>query len=110
MDITLELDTRYHFRSKEKGGNQGENPPFTASNSFRPSQYSYSKQPHHKKNKKENNSQGSKDKLHSALLNKENRLINSEKDRRFEKCLYIYCGGKYPLDNCFKRSQNRPGD
>ncbi|MBW0482002.1 hypothetical protein O181_021717, partial [Austropuccinia psidii MF-1] len=32
MDVTLELDTRYHERQKEKGGNQEKKPPATGSN------------------------------------------------------------------------------
>ncbi|MBW0508383.1 hypothetical protein O181_048098 [Austropuccinia psidii MF-1] len=52
MDITLELDTRYHERQKKKGGHQEKNPPVTGSNSSRPPQDSSTKRPHHKKNKK----------------------------------------------------------
>ncbi|MBW0462473.1 hypothetical protein O181_002188 [Austropuccinia psidii MF-1] len=36
MDITLELDTRYHERQKKKGSNQKKKPPVTGSNSSRP--------------------------------------------------------------------------
>ncbi|MBW0460343.1 hypothetical protein O181_000058 [Austropuccinia psidii MF-1] len=32
MDVTLELDTRYHERKKEKGGNQEKKPPVPVSN------------------------------------------------------------------------------
>ncbi|MBW0584290.1 hypothetical protein O181_124005 [Austropuccinia psidii MF-1] len=52
MDVTLELDTRYHERQKEKGGNQEKKPPATGSNQSRPPQNSSSKRPHQKKNKK----------------------------------------------------------
>ncbi|MBW0579847.1 hypothetical protein O181_119562 [Austropuccinia psidii MF-1] len=52
MDITLELDTRYHERQKEKGSHQEKKPPVTGSNSSRPPQDSSSKRPHHKKDKK----------------------------------------------------------
>ncbi|MBW0520905.1 hypothetical protein O181_060620 [Austropuccinia psidii MF-1] len=38
MDITLELDTRYHERQKEKGSYQEKKPPVTGSNSSRPPQ------------------------------------------------------------------------
>ncbi|MBW0487883.1 hypothetical protein O181_027598 [Austropuccinia psidii MF-1] len=38
MDITLELDTRYHERQKEEGRNQERRPPVTGSNSSRPPQ------------------------------------------------------------------------
>ncbi|MBW0579795.1 hypothetical protein O181_119510 [Austropuccinia psidii MF-1] len=67
MDITLELDTRYHERQKEKGSHKEKKPPVTGSNSSRPPQNSSSKRPHHKKNKK--------GKPHSPLPNKDIRLI-----------------------------------
>ncbi|MBW0476344.1 hypothetical protein O181_016059 [Austropuccinia psidii MF-1] len=38
MDITLELDTRYHERQKEKGSHQENKPPITGSNFSRPPQ------------------------------------------------------------------------
>ncbi|MBW0484212.1 hypothetical protein O181_023927 [Austropuccinia psidii MF-1] len=56
MDITLQLDTRYHERQKEKGIHQEKKPPVIGK------QF-----------------QASKDKPHSALLNKDNELIGSEK-------------------------------
>ncbi|MBW0535936.1 hypothetical protein O181_075651 [Austropuccinia psidii MF-1] len=40
MDITLELDNRYHEKQKEKGSHQENNPPVTGLNSSRPPQYS----------------------------------------------------------------------
>ncbi|MBW0567682.1 hypothetical protein O181_107397 [Austropuccinia psidii MF-1] len=52
MDITLELDTRYHERQQEKGSHQEKKPPDTGSNSSRPPQDSSLKRPHHKKKKK----------------------------------------------------------
>ncbi|MBW0533805.1 hypothetical protein O181_073520 [Austropuccinia psidii MF-1] len=79
MDITLELDTRYHEREKEKGGNQENNPPVSGPNPSRPPKGSSSKRPHHKKNKKGNQFQASKDKPNASLLNKDNKFIGSEK-------------------------------
>ncbi|MBW0572425.1 hypothetical protein O181_112140 [Austropuccinia psidii MF-1] len=81
MDVTLELDTRYHERQKEKGGNQEKKPPVNGSNPSRPPQNSSSKRPHQKKNKKGKQFQSLKDKPHAALLNKDNKLIGSEKER-----------------------------
>ncbi|MBW0538253.1 hypothetical protein O181_077968 [Austropuccinia psidii MF-1] len=52
MDITLELDTIYHERHKDKGSHQEKKPPVTGSNSSSPPQDSTSKRPHHKNNKK----------------------------------------------------------
>ncbi|MBW0565098.1 hypothetical protein O181_104813 [Austropuccinia psidii MF-1] len=43
MDITLESDTRYHERQKEKGSNQEKKPPVTGSNPSRPPQDLYFK-------------------------------------------------------------------
>ncbi|MBW0461768.1 hypothetical protein O181_001483 [Austropuccinia psidii MF-1] len=79
MDIILELHTRYHERQKENGSHQEKKPPVTGSNSFGPPQDSSSKKPHHKRSMKGKHFQISKDKPHAALLNKENRLISSEK-------------------------------
>ncbi|MBW0581316.1 hypothetical protein O181_121031, partial [Austropuccinia psidii MF-1] len=107
--VTLELDTGYHERQKENGGNPEKNPPATRSNQYRPPQNSSSKRPHQKKNKKGKQFQSSKEKPHAALLNKENKLIGSEKERRIEEGLCTYCGGKHPIEKCFKRPQNKPG-
>ncbi|MBW0497143.1 hypothetical protein O181_036858 [Austropuccinia psidii MF-1] len=109
MDVTLELDARYLERQKEKGGNQENKPPVPGSNPSRPPQGSSSKGPHNKKNNKGKQFQSSKDRPHAALLNKDNRLIGSEKERRIKEGLCTYCGGKNPIEQCFKRPQNRPG-
>ncbi|MBW0555466.1 hypothetical protein O181_095181 [Austropuccinia psidii MF-1] len=109
MDITLELDTRCHERQKKKGSHQEKKPPVTESNSSRPPQDSSSKRPHHKKNKKCKKFQASKDKLHSALLNKDNKSMSSEKERRIKKGLFTYFGGKHPIEKCSRRPQNKSG-
>ncbi|MBW0525530.1 hypothetical protein O181_065245 [Austropuccinia psidii MF-1] len=61
MDITLELDTRYRERQKEKGSHKEKKPLLSGLNSSRPSQDSSSKRPHHKENKKGKKFQASKD-------------------------------------------------
>ncbi|MBW0463142.1 hypothetical protein O181_002857 [Austropuccinia psidii MF-1] len=109
MDITLELDTRYHERQKEKDINQEKKPQISGSNSSKPSQISSSKKPYHRKNKKGNNFQVSKDKPHAALLTKDNKLLGSEKERRIKEGLCTYCGGKHPIGKCFKRPENSQG-
>ncbi|MBW0521018.1 hypothetical protein O181_060733 [Austropuccinia psidii MF-1] len=109
MDITLELDTRYHERQKEKGSHQDKKPPISVSNSFKPPQSSSSKKPYHRKNKKGKNFQVSKDKPRASLLNKDNKLIGSEKERKIKKGLCDYCGGKHPFEKFFKRPDNRKG-
>ncbi|MBW0555264.1 hypothetical protein O181_094979 [Austropuccinia psidii MF-1] len=106
MEITLELDTRYHERQKEKGSYQEEKPSISGSNSSKPPKTSSSKKPYHRKNKKGKNFQVSKDKHHSALLTKENKLGGSEKERRIKESLCHYCGGKHPFKKCFKRPEN----
>ncbi|MBW0509446.1 hypothetical protein O181_049161 [Austropuccinia psidii MF-1] len=85
MDVTLELDTRYHERQKEKGGNQEKKPPAIGFNKSRPPQNSSSKRTNHKKNNKGKKFQSSKDKPHAALLNKDNKLIGPEKERRIKE-------------------------
>ncbi|MBW0583185.1 hypothetical protein O181_122900 [Austropuccinia psidii MF-1] len=109
MDITLELDTRYPERQKEKGSNQEKKPPISGANSSKPPQSSSSKKLYHRKNKKGKYFQVSKDKPHAALLTKENKLIGSENKRRIKESLCNYCGGKHPFEKCFKRPENRQG-
>ncbi|MBW0475493.1 hypothetical protein O181_015208 [Austropuccinia psidii MF-1] len=75
MDITLELDTRYHERQKEKSSHQEKTPLDTGSNSSKTPQDSSSKRPHHKKNKKGKKFQVSKYKPHSALLHKDKKQL-----------------------------------
>ncbi|MBW0477859.1 hypothetical protein O181_017574 [Austropuccinia psidii MF-1] len=87
MYITLELDTRYHERHKEKVSHLGKKPPVAGSNPSRPPQNSSSKRPYHKKNKKGKQFQASRDKPHSALLNMDNELIGSEKEMRIKEGL-----------------------
>ncbi|MBW0474580.1 hypothetical protein O181_014295 [Austropuccinia psidii MF-1] len=71
MDITLEIDTRYHERKKEKRHHQEKNPEASKSNSSHPKNSSNSNQK--KKNFKK------RDKHHSSLLNKDFKLMNYEK-------------------------------
>ncbi|MBW0518122.1 hypothetical protein O181_057837 [Austropuccinia psidii MF-1] len=72
-------------------------------------QSSSSKRPQNKRNKKGKKSQVSRDKPHAALLNKENKLIGSEKERRIKECLCTHCDGKSPIEKYYKRPQNKPG-
>ncbi|MBW0543071.1 hypothetical protein O181_082786 [Austropuccinia psidii MF-1] len=102
MDFTLELDTRYHERQKEKGHDQEKRPEASKSNSSHHQNSSSSSQ------KKKNNSHSQKrDKPHSSLLNKDFKLLGSEKERRIKEGLCTYCGGKNSLESCFKRPQNQ---
>ncbi|MBW0490483.1 hypothetical protein O181_030198 [Austropuccinia psidii MF-1] len=107
MDITLELVTRYHEKQKEKGGNQEKKPPVTGSNPSWPPQGSSSKRPHHRKNKKGKKSQTSKNKAHAALLNKDNKLIGPEKERRIKEGLFNYCGGKNQIEKMLQETSEQ---
>ncbi|MBW0494298.1 hypothetical protein O181_034013 [Austropuccinia psidii MF-1] len=98
MDITLEVDTRYHMRQKEKSHNQEKKPEASKSNSSHPQSSSSSSQ------RKKNNFQ-KRDKPHSSLFNKYFKLMNSEKERRIKEGLCSYCGGENSLECCFKRPQ-----
>ncbi|MBW0514056.1 hypothetical protein O181_053771 [Austropuccinia psidii MF-1] len=109
IDVTLELDTRYHETHKEKGGNKEKKPPVSGSNPSRPPKGSSLKRPHPKKNKKGKKLQASKNKPHATLLNNDHKIIGSEKGRRIKEGLLTYCGEKHPIAKCLKRPQNKPG-
>ncbi|MBW0532092.1 hypothetical protein O181_071807 [Austropuccinia psidii MF-1] len=100
MDVSLELDTRYHERQKEKNHHQEKKPEASKSHS---SHHQVSSSSRHKK---KFHSQ-KRDKPHSSLLNKDFKLMNSEKERRIKEGLCTYCGGKHSLESCFKRPQNK---
>ncbi|MBW0577703.1 hypothetical protein O181_117418 [Austropuccinia psidii MF-1] len=100
MDVTLELDTRYHERQKEKNHYQEKKLEAPRSSTSHPQNSSGSS---HKKKK---NFQ-KRDKPHSSLLNKNFKLMNSEKERRIKEGLCTYCGGKHSLESFFKRPQNK---
>ncbi|MBW0555195.1 hypothetical protein O181_094910 [Austropuccinia psidii MF-1] len=100
MDITLELGTRYHERQNAKINHQEKKPEASKSSSSHPQNSSSSS---HKKKKNLKN----RYKPHSSLLNKDFKLINSEKERRIKEGLCTYWGGKHSLESCIKRPQNR---
>ncbi|MBW0476277.1 hypothetical protein O181_015992 [Austropuccinia psidii MF-1] len=81
MDITLELDTRYHERQKGKIHHQEKMPEASKSNSSHPQSSSGSNQKKKKDFEK-------RDKSHSSLLNKNFKLMNSEKERRI--IMYLF--------------------
>ncbi|MBW0562401.1 hypothetical protein O181_102116 [Austropuccinia psidii MF-1] len=100
MDINLELDARYYERQKEKNNHQEKNPEASKSNSSHPQNSSSSS---HKKKK---NFQ-KRDKPHYSLLNKDFKLMSSEKERKIKESLCTYFGGKHSLESCVKRPQNK---
>ncbi|MBW0485013.1 hypothetical protein O181_024728 [Austropuccinia psidii MF-1] len=95
MDITLELQTRYHERRKKKGSHQEKKRPISQSNYFMLPQNSSSKKLSHRKNKKGKNFQVSKAMPHAALLTQDNKLIGSEKERMIKEGLCNHCGEKH---------------
>ncbi|MBW0486065.1 hypothetical protein O181_025780 [Austropuccinia psidii MF-1] len=99
-DITLDFDTRYHEGQNEKSHHQEKKPEASKSNSSHPQNYTSSSQ------KKKKNFQN-RDKPHCSFLNKDFKLMNSEKERRINEGLYTYCGWKHSLESCFKRPQNK---
>ncbi|MBW0516217.1 hypothetical protein O181_055932 [Austropuccinia psidii MF-1] len=85
MDVSLELDTRYHERQKEK------KPEASKSNS---SHHQNSSSSSHKK---KNFHSQKRDKPHSSLLNKDFKLKDSEKERIIKEGLCTYFGGRRPI-------------
>ncbi|MBW0535508.1 hypothetical protein O181_075223, partial [Austropuccinia psidii MF-1] len=83
MDINLELDTRYHEKQKEKNHHQEKK--FEASKLI----YSHPQNSSSSSHKKKKNFQ-KRDKPHSSLLNKDFKLMNSEKERRIKEGIYTY--------------------
>ncbi|MBW0568415.1 hypothetical protein O181_108130 [Austropuccinia psidii MF-1] len=100
MDITLELDTRHHESQKEKGHFQEKNSEALKSNSSHPQNSSSSSQ----KKKKDFQKRAM---THSSLLNKDFKMMNSERERRIKEGLCTYFCGKHSIEYCFKRPQNR---
>ncbi|MBW0583025.1 hypothetical protein O181_122740 [Austropuccinia psidii MF-1] len=100
MDVTLELDTRYHERQKQKSYHQEKKPEASKSISSHPQNSSSSS------HKKKRNFQ-KRDKPHSSLLHKDFKSMNSEKERSIKEGLCTYCGGKNSLESCFKRPQSK---
>ncbi|MBW0491986.1 hypothetical protein O181_031701 [Austropuccinia psidii MF-1] len=75
MDVTLDLDTRYHKRQKEKNHYHEKKPEAPRSSTSHPQNSSSSS---HKKKKDFQK----RDKPHSSLLNKDFQLMNYETERR----------------------------
>ncbi|MBW0570889.1 hypothetical protein O181_110604 [Austropuccinia psidii MF-1] len=90
MDVSLELDTRYHERQKEKNHHQEKKTEASKSNSSHNQNSSSSS---HKK--KKNFHSQKQDKSHSSLLNKDFKLKGFAKERRIKEGLCTYCGGKH---------------
>ncbi|MBW0464202.1 hypothetical protein O181_003917 [Austropuccinia psidii MF-1] len=98
IDVTLDLDTRYHERQEEKNHSQENATEASKSSSSNPRNFSRSR---HKKKKVSI--------FHYSFLNKDQKLIASEKERCKEG-LSAYCGGKHSIEACVKRPQNQKAD
>ncbi|MBW0534000.1 hypothetical protein O181_073715 [Austropuccinia psidii MF-1] len=86
MDVSLEVDTRYHERQNEKSHHQQKKPEASKSNSSHPQNSSSSSQ------KKKKNFQ-KRDKPHSSLLNKDFKLKGCERERRSRRaCVLVVVG------------------
>ncbi|MBW0468527.1 hypothetical protein O181_008242 [Austropuccinia psidii MF-1] len=96
MDVTLELDTRYHERKKER--NNCKEKKTEASKSSCSHHQNSSTSNHKKKDFRVKK----RDKPHSSPLEKDHRLMGSEKEQRIKEALCAYCGGKNSLEACFK--------
>ncbi|MBW0592640.1 hypothetical protein O181_132355 [Austropuccinia psidii MF-1] len=101
MDVSLELDTRFHERPKKENHHQEKKPEASNSNS---SHHQISSSSSHKKINFHSQKQ---EKPHFSLLNKDFKLKGSEKERRIKEGLCNYCGGKHSIESCVKRPQNK---
>ncbi|MBW0481512.1 hypothetical protein O181_021227 [Austropuccinia psidii MF-1] len=101
MDISLELDTAYHERQKEKNHHQEKKREASNSNSYHHQNSSSSS------HKKKNFHSQKWDKPHSSLLNKDFKLKGSQKERRIKEGLCTYCDGEHSLEACIKTPQNK---
>ncbi|MBW0484841.1 hypothetical protein O181_024556 [Austropuccinia psidii MF-1] len=100
MDITLALDIRYHKRKKKKSYHQENKHGASKSNSSHPQN---SSSPNQKKEKNLHK----RDKPHSSLLDRDFKLMGSEKQRRIKEGLCFYRGRKHILESHFKRPQTQ---
>ncbi|MBW0509578.1 hypothetical protein O181_049293 [Austropuccinia psidii MF-1] len=73
MDVTLESDTRYHERKKEKNHHQEKNTEASKSTFSHHRNYSISS------HKKKNFRFWKRDKPHSSLMNRDHKLMGSKK-------------------------------
>ncbi|MBW0475651.1 hypothetical protein O181_015366 [Austropuccinia psidii MF-1] len=101
MDVTLDLDTRYHESQKEK--NQFQEKKTEASTSSSSHTQNYSSSTHKKKNFRVHE----RDKPHSSLLNNDHNFMCSKRGRRLKEVFCAYCGGKHSLEAHVKRPQNQ---
>ncbi|MBW0481964.1 hypothetical protein O181_021679 [Austropuccinia psidii MF-1] len=101
MDVTLEPDTRYQERKKEKNHHEEKNTE--ASNSS----FSHNQNSWNSSHKKENFIVQKRDKPHYSILDQDHKMMGSEKERRIKEGLHTYCGGKHSLEACFKRPQRQ---
>ncbi|MBW0516625.1 hypothetical protein O181_056340 [Austropuccinia psidii MF-1] len=100
MDVTLELDTTYHERKKDNNPHQEKKNE--ASNSSSSHNQNSSSSSHMKKNFRVDK----RDMPNSCLLNRNHKLMSSEKERRIKEGMCTSFGGKNSIEAYFKRPQN----
>ncbi|MBW0524129.1 hypothetical protein O181_063844 [Austropuccinia psidii MF-1] len=101
MDLTPEVDIRYHERQKETNNFQEKNTEASKSSSSHPKNYTSSIQ------KKKNSRVQKREKPHPSLLDRDHKLMGSEKERGFKEGLCAYYGGNNSIEACFTRPQNQ---
>ena len=108
MDITLDLDVRYHELQKEKRSHTGSTHPSSTSQSS--TSHSSTTRTSSKSRKKKFKSQPSSTPSNSTgsskpafKLNSFGKVRREEKERREKLGLCQYCGGNHTLEECQKR-------
>ncbi|MBW0583385.1 hypothetical protein O181_123100 [Austropuccinia psidii MF-1] len=96
VDITLELDTRYHERKNQKSHHQEKKLEASKSN------YSHTQNSSSSSQKKKK-----RDKPHFSFVKKDFKLMKYEKEGRIKGALYTYCDGNHSLESYFKGPQNQ---
>ncbi|MBW0460528.1 hypothetical protein O181_000243 [Austropuccinia psidii MF-1] len=90
IDVTLKPDTMYNERKKEKNHFQEANTQVSKLTSGTQNSSSSSI-------KKKNFWIQKRDKPHSSIVNKDHKLMGSEKERTLKEGLCSYCGGKHSI-------------
>ncbi|MBW0491722.1 hypothetical protein O181_031437 [Austropuccinia psidii MF-1] len=101
MDVTLELDTRYHEMQKETNCFQERKPEASNLRS------SHTQNSERSRNKKKNFRVHTRDKPNYPLRNNDHRLMGSEKEIILKVGMCPFCGGNNSIEACVKRPQNQ---
>ena len=105
MKATLDYDTRYHERNKEKHSlHPASSSSYAKEKKFPPNSSSSYSKTFNKSNKTQKNPPRSKTKSNysSSNIAWDGTLKQKEKDRRLKEGLCTYCGEKHSLESCAK--------